>query len=65
MSVSTLEQGYTSQCNGEWEHSYGIHIETLDNPGWRIKIDLRGTRKQGFVLERQRINRTENDWIQY
>jgi hypothetical protein len=65
MSVSILERWYASQCNGNWEHSYGVHIDTLDNPGWSIKIDLRDTRKQDYVLERKRIERTENDWIQY
>jgi hypothetical protein len=35
-----LEQWYFSQCNEDWEHSYGIEIGTLDNPGWYFKIDL-------------------------
>ena len=39
-----LEHWYNRQCNGEWEHSYGIHIDTLDNPGWTVKINLNGTR---------------------
>jgi hypothetical protein len=65
MTVSMLERWYESQCNGEWEHSYGIDIDTLDNPGWTIKIDLRETRKQGAVLEKQKISRGENDWILY
>ncbi len=34
---------YLSICNGDWEHSYGVNIETLDNPGWHVKIDLRDT----------------------
>ena len=29
-----LQKWYKSQCNGDWEHSFGIKIETLDNPGW-------------------------------
>ena len=65
MSVSILERWYASQCNGNWEHSYGVHIDTLDNPGWSIKIDLRDTRKQDYALERKRIERTENDSIHY
>ena len=65
MSVSMFESWYANQCNGEWEHSYGIRIDTLDNPGWRIKIDLRDTGRQGSVLERQKINRAANDWISY
>ena len=23
-----------------WEHQYGVKKGTLDNPGWRVKIDL-------------------------
>lgn len=63
--ASALERWYMSQCNGDWEHNYGIHIDTLDNPGWLIKIDLRDTEGQGSVLERQAIARNDNDWIQY
>ncbi|UCH44768.1 MAG: hypothetical protein JSV11_10785 [Nitrospiraceae bacterium] len=37
-----LNRWYINQCNGDWEHQYGIVIETLDNPGWRVKIDLTG-----------------------
>ncbi len=64
-SLSKLEQWYASQCNGDWEHAYGVRIDTLDNPGWTVAIDLRDTRKEFCVLERQKIARTENDWIQY
>ena len=38
-----LQKWYAEQCNGEWEHHYGVTIETLDNPGWSVKIDLTGT----------------------
>jgi Immunity protein 53 len=38
-----LQHWYSSQCNGEWEHSFGITIGTLDNPGWTVEIDLDGT----------------------
>ncbi len=65
MTVSNLERWYASRCNGEWEHSYGVRIDTLDNPGWSIRIDLRGTRKQNSSLARQIISRTEDNWIQY
>jgi len=65
VSLSTLEQWYASQCNGNWEHAYGIRIDTLDNPGWSIEVDLRDTPRQGDVVERTRIDRTKDDWIQY
>lgn len=44
--LSQLMDWYFGQCDGEWEHRYGITIETLDNPGWRMRIDLTGTPQQ-------------------
>ena len=41
--LTWLEGWYTRCCDGEWEHRYGVCIETLDNPGWLIRIDLTGT----------------------
>ena len=41
-----LQDWYHSQCNGDWEHSNGIKIDTLDNPGWSLKIDLEDTALQ-------------------
>ncbi len=38
-----LSAWYEAQCNEDWEHHYGIKIETLDNPGWLVTIDLFGT----------------------
>lgn len=38
-----LQDWYSAQCNGEWEHMYGIKIETLDNPGWWFRVDLEMT----------------------
>jgi hypothetical protein len=41
--LEALQQWYAQQCDGDWEHRYGIHIESCDNPGWWVKIDLVGT----------------------
>src|SRR5688500_2077130 len=38
--LTELQAWYASQCDGDWEHSYGIRISTLDNPGWRVTIDV-------------------------
>ncbi|WP_441251052.1 Imm53 family immunity protein [Kitasatospora sp. McL0602] len=43
---------YTGQCDGDWEHEYGIRIETLDNPGWSVEIDLEETELDGVTLDR-------------
>jgi hypothetical protein len=42
-ALQSIQQWYRSQCNGDWEHSYGIKIDNIDNPGWAVKIDLRDT----------------------
>jgi hypothetical protein len=46
-----LQDWYRSQCNGQWEHTYGISVGTLDNPGWSIEIDLKDTvlESKGFA----------------
>src|SRR5689334_4419473 len=65
ITPSALENWYARQCNGEWEHSWGVTITTLDNPGWSVTIDLRDTRRQGASLDWVKIQRTQDDWIIY
>ncbi|MFI5925028.1 immunity 53 family protein [Micromonospora sp. NPDC051543] len=60
---SWLQAWYATQCDGEWEHEYGIRIETLDNPGWSVRIDLGDTALSGMAYERQEIRRSEHDWV--
>lgn len=38
-----LQDWYKLHCDGDWEHTYGIKIETMDNLGWYISVDLTGT----------------------
>jgi hypothetical protein len=41
--LQELQKWYRSQCNGNWEHAWGIKIGTLDNPGWSLLINLADT----------------------
>jgi hypothetical protein len=41
--LAELQRWYYSQSDGDWEHCYGIKIETLDHPGWHVTIDLQET----------------------
>ena len=50
MDPSTLEQWYLRQCDGEWEHGFGVEISTIDKPGWSANIDLHNTPKQNATL---------------
>ncbi|WP_101787486.1 immunity 53 family protein [Nonomuraea indica] len=62
-ALGFLQSWYTSHCDGDWEHSYGVTIDTLDNPGWRLKIDLLSTPLAGALLDRLVVERTEDDWV--
>ena len=42
-AIKHVQTWFSSQCDGEWEHSFGIQIETLDNPRWLVTIDLQGS----------------------
>ena len=42
-SIQWLQSWYQEQCDNDWEHQYGIKIDSLDNPGWVVTIDLAGT----------------------
>lgn len=51
-NLSWLMKWYLAECNDDWEHSYGVKIDTLDNPGWTLKIDLLETHLHGRPFER-------------
>lgn len=42
---------YGAQCDGDWEHSYGVTIDTLDNPGWWVRVDLRETHLEHVTFD--------------
>ncbi len=63
--LQLLQNWYVVQCDGDWEHSYGISIETLDNPGWKLTVDLAGTDAEHRSLAHVKIERSESDWIHY
>ncbi len=49
--LSRLQQWFSGQCNGDWEHGAAIRIEGLDNPGWTFRIDLTDTELEGKPFE--------------
>lgn len=63
--LQRIKDWYISQCNGEWEHSFGIQIETLDNPGWLVHFDLTETELSERVFESvvRGDSENENDWV--
>jgi hypothetical protein len=64
--LEQLSQWYRAQCDEDWEHSYGVVIETMDNPGWWVKIDLRDTILEHVPFETFRSGDCEADdasWV--
>lgn len=62
-SLAWIQRWYRAQCNGEWEHSHGVRIDTLDNPGWTLDVDLAGTNLERQPFAPTKVARSEDDWI--
>lgn len=59
-----LQEWLLENCNIDSDHYYGILIETIDNPGWHIKIQLQDTILVNTVFKKLNIQReNENDWL--
>jgi Immunity protein 53 len=38
--LEIIDAWFKTLVNGDWEHHNGIKIETTDNPGWMITLNL-------------------------
>jgi hypothetical protein len=67
--LQELQEWCLSQCNGIWEHTYGVSIGTLDNPGWSLEIDLAETSLKGIFFKERSCGISEtsepsgNNWF--
>lgn len=63
--LQRLQDWYRSQCDEDWEHSYGVKINTLDNPGWIVQVDLADTELEDrdFVAIERGDSEADSDWI--
>ncbi len=62
--IKRLQNWYTLMCNDDWEHTYGIFISNIDNPGWSLKVELKDTYLYDVHFEEQKIQReNEHNWI--
>jgi hypothetical protein len=53
-----LQAWYARQCDGEWEHNHGVTVQSCDNPGWLVKVDLNGTSlaEQPFIRVAENVD---------
>jgi hypothetical protein len=54
--IEWLMTWYLSNCNDDWEHLHGVKIDTIDNPGWTLTVDLTGT-----ALADRKFSRVDHD----
>ncbi|EOD6328199.1 Imm53 family immunity protein [Providencia stuartii] len=57
--ITQLQNWYKSQCDGIWEHEYGLDISTLDNPGWRVHINGESGKNKSNLI----VNNSNDDWL--
>ena len=62
--IVRLQNWYISQCNQDWEHTYGVRIANIDNPGWSVDIDLSDTDLEDRHLDELNVQRhDEHNWV--
>lgn len=64
--MNTLERimaWYASNCDDDWEHSFGVKIDTLDNPGWTLHVDIVNTNLETKHFDSIDIQRSTNNWL--
>jgi hypothetical protein len=64
-AIEWLQKWYERTCDGTWEHVHGIKIDTLDNPGWQVQVDLIGTPYADLDSHRMVVERSATDWLRY
>lgn len=57
-----LQNWYKENCDGYWEHIYGISIGNLDNPGWKVEIDLTDTELEEKIFNTIKYDNGD-DWL--
>jgi|HubBroStandDraft_1064217.scaffolds.fasta_scaffold273794_1 hypothetical protein len=62
-NLEWLEDWYQSQCNGDWENSRGMRLESLNDPGWRLTIHLDGTSAANSRPQQLNLDTPCGEWI--
>lgn len=57
-----IEDWFTDNCDGDWESSDAIQINTLDRPGWEVEINISNTSIATMNLEWILNETSKDDW---
>lgn len=58
-----IQNWYYKQCDGDWEHDTNFTIETIDNPGWSVFINLEGTNLENKIFHEKSIEIDNENWV--
>ncbi len=59
-----IQAWYSENADLAFEKKQRIKVETLENPGWYIEIDLRNTYLDGVSFDMIEFDDDKNDWLQ-
>lgn len=62
-ALAYLQQWFLEQCDGEWEEDYGVVLETLNNPGWHLRVPLTDTPLAGRTYDRRLHGHSTERWV--
>ncbi|EMN43445.1 Imm53 family immunity protein [Leptospira weilii] len=62
---SWLMKWYESQCDGDWEHEYGLKINTNKDQTWQVEIDIRFTELHDFELDTALEQKGTSNWYSF
>lgn len=60
-----LQLWYHSQCDGDWEHQYGVTMTLKKSEEWEFDIDLTYTEMQGIHLSDAEQSDPEGGWLRW
>lgn len=60
-----LQSWYVSQCDGFWEHAYGMRINTPNETEWYVRIALSDTFWAGKEVLPSKKEISPGNWIHY
>lgn len=63
-NLTWLMRWFESRCDGSWESDFGVTIETVNNPGWMVRIDLDGTGLDPSSFRPLAEQRSGHDWVE-
>jgi hypothetical protein len=61
--LETLQNWYSANCDGDWEHEFAIRITNIDNPGWSVSIPLAGTPLERRPFAEIQWQHGLDDWV--